>query len=632
KLEREVELEGELQVFYEDGEDWSRLRHVLKDASGKRRSLHFAEKPPDLLTGDRVRVRGVEVPLEGGEESGAVVAYCCGGDGGVQLLAAAALPNTLGEQRTLVLLVNFQDKPEQPWTLAQARELVFGGPSEFIREASYGQTWLTGDVYGWITISASSSSCPTSAIVLEANQAAEATGLDVSSYDRLVYAFPHANCFWSGRGSIGGSPSEALFNGFLGDLGTVVHELGHNLGLHHSRSLDCSGGVLGGECTSNEYGDFFDVMGGLVMHFNAFQKERLGWLGSGSSPPLTSVGASGTYAIGSYEPAKSEPKALKILRSVDALTGQHTFFYVEHRQAFGFDAIMSDQRFANNLDGVLVHLGTESGHTFLLDMTPASQLYDWRDPALHVGESFVDPETGIQITTVTVEGAGATLSVSLSGSPSCSRSAPRVTLSPSEGPTVAPGTPVLYTLTVSNHDGAGCAPSRFDLTASHPSGWSAAFGTSSLQIAAGASGGSTVGITSPTSASDGLYAFTIVARDSQVPGHVGSASASYGVGGGASNADPIARDDRAETRGEAAVVIDVLANDSDPDADPLRVDGTSPPAKGSVRVNPDSTVVYTPNGRVSGSDRFTYGVTDGHGGHAQAQVEIRLGPGKGRSK
>src|SRR5262249_62060378 len=78
----------------------------------------------------------------------------------------------------------------------------------------------------------------------------------------------------------------------------IAHELGHNLGLYHSHRLVCDGVPVGPNCTSAEYGDPFDVMGYAdLLHFNAVQKELLGWLNYGGSPPTTTVTASGVDTI-----------------------------------------------------------------------------------------------------------------------------------------------------------------------------------------------------------------------------------------------------------------------------------------------------------------------------------------------
>ena len=52
------------------------------------------------------------------------------------------------------------------------------------------------------------------------------------------------------------------------------------------------------------------------------------------------------------------------------------------------------------------------------------------------------------------------------------------------------------------------------------------------------------------------------------------------------NAPPVAADDVAETDEDTPVAVDVLANDNDPDGDPLAVTGVSDPANGAVELGP----------------------------------------------
>jgi hypothetical protein len=88
-------------------------------------------------------------------------------------------------------------------------------------------------------------------------------------------------------------------------------------------------------------------------HFTAFQKERLGWLNAGVSPPITTVVSDGTYTLETYESAGSGPKALKILKSTDPSTGKRTWYYVESRQAIGFDAFLATDWYTASNTNVL---------------------------------------------------------------------------------------------------------------------------------------------------------------------------------------------------------------------------------------------------------------------------------------
>jgi hypothetical protein len=404
-LEEGARIDGTLEILHEDSDAGNRYRYFVHSA-GIQYSLHFASRAPDhLLTGARIRVKGIRfenmLALDGANN--------------VQQLAAAPIESTFGEQRTLLILVNFSDAPVQPYTTEDARNVLFGTTSQFYLENSFQQTWLNGDGAGWFTIATTSTVCDTASIATEAQSAATAVGIDLASYAHLVYAFPqNYSCGFWGRSSVGGSPSQSWINGDF-ELGVTAHEFGHAMGLWHSHSVECGNNTLGSNCTASEYGDMFDMMGASSFaHFNAFQKERLGWLNYNASPTTTTVKVDGTYVLDAYELAASGPKALKILKSIDATTGNRTWYYIQSRQAIGFDTGLANN--LNVLNGVLIHYATEgSGNSsYLVDMTPASgstTYLDWSDPALTVGETFTDPQTGMTITPNWVTATAAAVTV-----------------------------------------------------------------------------------------------------------------------------------------------------------------------------------------------------------------------------
>ena len=74
---------------------------------------------------------------------------------------------------------------------------------------------------------------------------------------------------------------------------------------------------------------------------------------------------------------------------------------------------------------------------------------------------------------------------------------------------------------------------------------------------------------------------------------------------------PVANPDMAETDEDTPIdFIPVLANDTDPENDPLDVTTVTQGSDGSVVINPDNTVTYTPNADTNGLDSFTYTITD----------------------
>ena len=93
------------------------------------------------------------------------------------------------------------------------------------------------------------------------------------------------------------------------------------------------------------------------------------------------------------------------------------------------------------------------------------------------------------------------------------------------------------------------------------------------------------------------------------------------------NRSPEAADDRARTKEDTEVVIDVLANDTDADGDALRVVSVTAPSHGTARISDGGAgVVYAPEADYHGTDRFSYEVSDGSGGTATAEVEVTVAP------
>ena len=129
----------------------------------------------------------------------------------------------------------------------------------------------------------------------------------------------------------------------------------------------------------------------------------------------------------------------------------------------------------------------------------------------------------------------------------------------------------------------------------------------------------TINISMPSTVRIGL------AQTSHNDGVIGSASYdNVSVSGSSANQDPTASNDSASTNQDTAVVVDVLNNDSDPDAgDTLSVQSVTQGSNGSV-TNNGSNVTYTPNAGFTGSDSFTYTVSDGNGGSDTATVNVTV--------
>jgi LPXTG-motif cell wall-anchored protein len=87
---------------------------------------------------------------------------------------------------------------------------------------------------------------------------------------------------------------------------------------------------------------------------------------------------------------------------------------------------------------------------------------------------------------------------------------------------------------------------------------------------------------------------------------------------------PVAVDDTATTPTNTAKIIDVLGNDTDPEAGALTVSGHTQPDHGGTLVNGDQTITYTPDDGFFGADTFTYTAEDPQGGTSTATVTVTV--------
>ena len=95
------------------------------------------------------------------------------------------------------------------------------------------------------------------------------------------------------------------------------------------------------------------------------------------------------------------------------------------------------------------------------------------------------------------------------------------------------------------------------------------------------------------------------------------------------NSPPTARLDRAYTIDQTAISIEVLANDTDPESDPISLTTVIPssPLGGTAEVNDELTgFVYQPLAGFYGTDRFSYVIRDSEGAESVGFVEVGVMP------
>jgi hypothetical protein len=424
-------IEGELEVFVVS--DSAQLIHELRDGAGRRLRLEFDRQPPRLATGDRVRVQGAlldddrfavhEIELQDDD-----------GEDGVAVTAQPLIGNAVARTSRLAVLMVHWSSPSE-LTPEQMNERVFTGErstAAFYRENSYGLFDLTGDVFGWYQISAISS-CDTQTLASRARAAATAAGVDIASYDQVLYYYPRTTgCQFSGLAQLGRPTRPARDTWYNGSAGCVVlaQELLHNFGALHSHSWSCTG-VIGGSCQDSEYGDPFDPMGGGCYHTNVYQKAAQGWLGRCNVVTTT---ADETFKIVPTEIPSNAVQAVRVPMDASLCPGELSscYYYLEYRQPIGpFDGAEGAQAESRVHDGVLLHAAGavdftgagRPGEPYLLDTTPGSgQREDFADAVLALGETFEDP-SGVSISVYALESDGATVTIRFpgggSGAPTC---------------------------------------------------------------------------------------------------------------------------------------------------------------------------------------------------------------------
>jgi len=460
------------------------------------------------------------------------------------VIAAALNPacSTTGAQKIAVILVSFPGSA-LPATIDQnllngiflgnAASSNTSNPdwsiSDMWTQNSDGKTWVNASgsgaltVVGPYTLSQNYSYCSVdangnysdnSSAVRQAAYAAANTDLDYTQFSRIVLILPHnGSCNpIAGVGTIGCWGSECPGDGVCNiswtwwrhdqmssrstgvRLGT--HEMGHNLGMGHSGSRDHGTipvGPIGVAGTRVEYGDLFSTMGSWNFGFYNAQHalNQLGWL---STANVRTVNSTGTYTIQNYDGRPAGVKALKIQRGTGTT---NAWLYLAY---YPNDAIYLNQLGSQIHSGAIIHYqdsATPGGKTDLLDFTATDS---FSDPALAVGQTWVDPYTDLSVTIDSITNGNLNVVVNYN-SPPCTAANPTVTISPLSASVVA-GSPYGFQVSVKNNDSVACTSRAFTLSSALPSdaGWGSSFSPGTLTIAPGATSTATLTKTPPVSA------------------------------------------------------------------------------------------------------------------------------------
>jgi hypothetical protein len=285
----------------------------------------------------------------------------------------------------------------------------------------------------------------------------------------------------------------------------AAHEGGHNLTLHHAKSLDYGSEALGplnATGALSEYGDKFSSMGYWnLSHYAVQHKLKLGWMPAGN---VLTVQGPGSYSLHPYELGAASLQALKVQRGI----ANDNWLWVEYRRPVGnYDTALNSQVYS----GALIHyLDSNTGtYTDLLDFTP--QTSSFNDPALPAGKTWTDSYTNVAISVTGATSSALTVDVSYESVPHTT-AGPGVSISPSNSSAQA-GDSVDYTLSVMNNDSAGCSSRTFDVSSTQPSGWLTSFSQASLTLSPSQTASVTMTKSVPDGTAPGTYPVDAHAAD-----------------------------------------------------------------------------------------------------------------------
>jgi hypothetical protein len=460
--------EGTLGIVHADdfASGRSQFTYLVRADNGALTGLELSALPSTLRGGMRVRASGQPGSVAGWLRPQTITVLSEPAAAASQGTVLAATTNSV-----LLIMANFNNTAAPAFSQAQAQAVMTSNSdsvANYYSEVSYGQQLLNVTVSStWVAMNLAAT-CDYTSISNAANAAYQALAPsdpahNASNYNFVVYLFPAQSCGWAGLAYVG-YPHQSWING-PGNFYTqvIAHEMGHNFGLLHAGSLSCGSAVIGGSCSAAEYGDPWDTMGNQrAMHFNAMQKQAIGFISSGAVK--THSAGSASYTLSPIEQGGGATYAVKIPTS----SSQRTY-WLEFRQPIGFDAPLAS--YPTNGAEVRVSSPFEwssgSDDTEILDMTPGSG-NGFLDSALVVGQTYSDSTYGLSFTVTSASASAINVSVTMSGG-----AATTTTLSSSANPSSF-GASVTFTASVT-----GSAPTG---TVNFTDGGSSISGCSSVAL------------------------------------------------------------------------------------------------------------------------------------------------------
>lgn len=418
--------------------------------SSQGRILVFANNPKNAVTpGTQISFSGYDI---GGINYASTYNYVTNPE------TSSIRPITSSINKTAVVIINIDNRPNSVGgPIDKDRILnIFNNPNgvnAFYKENSFGKEIFGGDgatapdIYDGNVLKVDNPQ-ETDCYALFADLTSKAIGLpvvnDLKNYNYVLFAFGNVGCGF-GAGSVG--PPNATYpqmtsfidftyNNAYSNLYTTSHELGHNRGSQHANSIVCPtendislGSVnyfVRGKrgCSKLEYGGI-SVMGHNVFNFTTFEKEKFGWITPGLSQEI-SYGQNLEYEIlprsgvtlGKLPgPIRNGGLALKIKRDTisseySGFFGNFVDYYVEFMTPQGFDAVSQNEASEQiKIPHVRILIGGDPTKAGTDGLEFNDVPYTHTLGLENIGDTFVDPYRGLEITLTSLTKSSAKVKV-----------------------------------------------------------------------------------------------------------------------------------------------------------------------------------------------------------------------------
>ena len=403
-------LEGTFIVIWVDPIDkigasvLSQRRYFIVDSQRMLTELdfivtHMSEAELLQLNGYRVAVKGKG--NQRGEKSGPFIVHT------LEVVGREVQRSVTAETiSTLVILCKFPDKQEYLRPRSHFLNMLsadYPGLDHYWQELSFGRINLTEhDVTDWMTLPHAHNYYVSSEGYANLNdlendcKTLAGNDYDPSDYKIVNMVFNDSlGAAGYGGGNAGQGGTGVTFLGVQGYLHSSVfaHEIGHALGLPHSRGPNGTYTSVW-DVMSNSYSNcdslFYDEVGCIGQHTIAFYKHRLGWIPEdrtveilpGDSKVVSIVSSTRATSGSGYQLARIFTEA-----------GEGAFFTVEAREALGYDEKLPGSP-------IIIHyLPSEDGEASLID---DDDNYDSADEGAmwRKGEAYTNDTYGVTVTVI----------------------------------------------------------------------------------------------------------------------------------------------------------------------------------------------------------------------------------------